>query len=42
MTEAGPLDMIEVDKGSDDSDDDRNIRLPGVQKGDFYLLNANF
>jgi len=34
MTEAGPLDMIDVDRRSDESDDDEKIRLPGVQKGD--------
>jgi len=34
MTEAGPLDLLDVDRGSDESDDDVNIRLPGVAKGD--------
>lgn len=33
MTEAGPLDLIDVDKGSDDEDTE-NISLPGVKKGD--------
>lgn len=34
MTEAGPLDMIDVDRRSDESDDEEKMRLPGVQKGD--------
>ena len=34
MTEAGPLDMLDLDKHSDESDDDERIKLPGVQKGE--------
>jgi len=36
MTEAGPLDMIDMDRNSDESDNEDNtrIRLPGVAKGD--------
>ena len=36
MTEAGPLDLLSGDENEDSDDQGRDIKLPGVRKGEFF------